>query len=60
LALQKFLKRLNRKRKRHLLFDETAIIAQEKSVDLLMREELHNECLLERCFDDPISIKNSF
>ena len=31
----------------------------EKSVDLIMRDELHNECFMDRCFHDPMSLKNS-
>ena len=36
-----------------------ALMNDEKSVDLIMRDELHNECLIERCFDDPQTVKNS-
>ena len=31
----------------------------EKSVDLIMRDELHNECFMDRCFRDPKSVKDS-
>lgn len=29
-----------------------------KSVDLLMREDLHEACMLERCFDTPSKLKH--
>lgn len=30
----------------------------EKSVEMIMRDDLHNECFMERCFGSPKSIKN--
>ena len=34
-------------------------MTDEKSVDLIMRDELHNECFMDRCFQDPKSLKDS-
>lgn len=31
----------------------------EKSIDLIMRDELHNEVLMERCFDSPENVKRN-
>ena len=38
-------------------FDE--LVKDEKSIDLIMRDELHNTVLMERCFEAPEVIKKN-
>lgn len=59
-SLGEFLEKLDSRKKKKRIFEDKDVAGVEKSVDVIMREELHNECLLERCFDDPLSIKNAF
>ena len=43
------------KPKKKNLFEDTLkrIEQDEKSVDVIMRDELHQECLIDRCLDSP-------
>ena len=58
-SLRKFLHNLNRKRKQNTMWAEGQDLVDydEKSVDLLMREELHQERMIDRCFDNASQLK---
>jgi len=57
--VKRFLKKQERQvnNKKTLFIQSADLLNDEKSVDLMMRDQLHNECFLDRCFKDPLSVK---
>lgn len=55
-----FLDMLAKPKKRKTIFQELpdAVMNDEKSVDLIMRDDLHNVCFMDRCFGEPKEIKS--
>lgn len=60
-SLRKFLSNLNRQNRRGAnkfwMDNQDLIDYDEKSVDLIMREELHQERMIDRCFDSASQLK---
>ena len=54
---QKEIRNAFKKRKKRSVFQGAKILDDEKTVDLMMRDELHNECFMNRCFENAQELK---